>query len=267
MSINRENSIDHFSKISNKYEKLWMFTKEYEKQMLSNILNRLGFSIDDRFVDIGGGNGKYTLNVARKAHLRNEPICVEPSNLANIAKENTNLFVYKEDAISFAKRDKKYDKVLIKEAIHHIPNRTKFFKELKKRLSFNGKLLVVTRPQYPPLPFFKKQKEIFASGQPHYDEIIKELLAAGFKVEVTNDFFTFEMEKERWFNLQRERFMSDLSKLSDDEIEDGIKELSQKFQNKDKIEITDEIIYILAKPNTDGEMVQNGMRQIVEMDK
>ena len=264
MSINKKNSIDHFSKISNKYEELWMFSKEYEQQMLSNILSRLSFSIDDKFVDIGGGNGKYTLNVARKAHLCNEPICVEPSNLADIAKENTNLFVYKEDAISFAKRDKKYDKVLIKEAIHHIPNRTEFFKELKKRLPLNGKLLIVTRPQHPPLPFFKKQKEIFASGQPHHDEIAKELLTAGFKVEITNDFFTFEMEKERWFNLQRERFMSDLSKLTDDEIEDGIKELSQEFQDKDKIEITDEIIYILAEPNIGGEMVKNGMRQIME---
>lgn len=51
MPINKKNSIDHFSKISNKYEKLWMFTKEYEKQMLSNILNRLRFSVDDKFVD------------------------------------------------------------------------------------------------------------------------------------------------------------------------------------------------------------------------
>lgn len=234
-----------FDSIADEYEKLWTFSKEYESEMLKNIVDFLNFNHDDRFIDIGGGNGKYTLKIARKARLCNEPICVEPSDMADIAKINESLVTYKEDAFRFLERCKQYDKVLIKEAIHHIEDRVEVFRKIYSQISNNGKLLIVTRPKYPKMPFFKKYKDVFAEGQPYTSEIEKDLREAGFFVEVNIKHFKFDMHKERWFKLLRKRFMSDLSKLSDEEIESGIIELSKKHK-EDTLKIQDDIIFLVA---------------------
>ncbi len=89
---------EHFDRIAEDYEKLWFFSEEYNEWMKQHILSFLELKNNDRFVDIGGGTGRYTLELARAAKICSEPICVEPSSMADIAARNDSLIVYNETA-------------------------------------------------------------------------------------------------------------------------------------------------------------------------
>jgi len=237
---------EHFDKIAEDYERLWFFSEDYHRWMKHYILGFLDLKINDKFVDIGGGTGKYTLELARATKICNEPICVEPSSMADIAARNDSLIVYNETANDFVKRDKRYNKVLIKEAIHHFPNRKRFFKELYKKMNDNGIFLIVTRPSKIKMPFFNKLKKLFYRGQPDFRDIVLDLKDSGFKTDVVIDTYKIKISKSRWYELLRGRFMSDLSKLTDEAIEDGIKELEKILKDEDII-VDDEIIFIIGK--------------------
>jgi hypothetical protein len=57
--------------------------------------------------------------------------------------------------------------------------------------------------------------------------------------------YPFTLDKAVWFEMIRNRFMSDLAGFTDAEIEAGLIEIDRKYPAKD-IEIPDNIIYISA---------------------
>lgn len=237
---------NHFDSIADVYNSVWHFSDNYNKWMLDNILVALELNKNDILVDIGGGTGTFTELIAHNTNLKNKPYCVEPSiEMSNIAKKNTDVNVYNEDGNKFSERLLTYNKVLLKEVIHHINDRKSLWNNIHKRMSENGRILIVTRPQKVKLPLFDAAKEAFYKNQPPYEKFVQELSEASFEVDVKIDSYSFELDKDIWFDMIRQRFMSDLGKFTDQEIEDGINEIKQNIQ-KEKIEIEDVIIYITA---------------------
>jgi 2-polyprenyl-3-methyl-5-hydroxy-6-metoxy-1,4-benzoquinol methylase len=237
---------NHFDSIADVYNSVWHFSNDYKKWMLHNILIALELNKDDILVDIGGGTGAYTELIAHKTKLKNKPYCVEPSiEMSNIAKKNTDVNVYNEDGNKFSERSLMYDKVLLKEVIHHIKDRKLLWCNLNNHINKKGRILIVTRPQKIKLPLFDAAKETFYKNQPPYEKFVQELSKASFDVDVKIDSYTLELDKEVWFNMIRKRFMSDLAKFTDKEIEYGVNEIKHNIE-KEKIEIEDVIIYITA---------------------
>lgn len=236
----------HFDKIADVYNKVWHFSDNYKEWMLNNIVNSLKFDKNDIFIDIGGGTAVYTQLIADTVHLKNKAYCVEPSiEMSKVAKENTNMNVFNEDGNQFSERKLNYDKVLLKEVIHHIKDRKSLWTNLNSRMNKKGRILIVTRPQKIKMPLFTAAKEAFYQNQPPYETFVTELLEASFDVDVKIDSYCFDLDKEVWFNMLRQRFMSDLGKFTDKEIENGISEIKNNITSN-TLKIKDEIIFITA---------------------
>lgn len=236
---------NHFDTIADEFNGLWQMTPEYQNWMRDTIVSALGLKPDDRFVDLGGGTGFYTKLIAQKAALQNKPLCVEPSeNMLSQIQQSDNLEAICADALSFSERDIRYDKILLKEMVHFIDKRKTLFEGIHRQLSEDGKLLIVTRPKNTTLPFFTSALETFAQGQPSLESLIQELSDAGIHPVSFTEEFIFSIAKERWYGMLRNRFMSNLQNLSDDEIEEGIVQLEQTFENKEMIEFRDQIIFL-----------------------
>jgi hypothetical protein len=166
--------------------------------------------------------------------------------MSNVAKKNSNLNIFNEDGNTFAERPLKYDKVLLKEVIHHIKDRKSLWKNLYTKINKNGRILIVTRPQKIKMPLFGAAKDAFYENQPPYETFTDELKRASFSVDVKIDSYCFFLDKAIWFNMLRKRFMSDLGKFTDEEIENGIKEIENSVINSNQIKIEDEVIFIVA---------------------
>lgn len=240
---------EHYDLLANKYDEVWEFTEEYKKWVLGHILDKLRCNLEVKLVDIGGGTGMCTKKIATSMSLCNEPICVEPSRgMSEEAAKRGGMFVYNETAEAFTKRDKKYDRVLMKEMIHHVGDRPFVFSNIHRNLNKDGSLLVITRPQNVKMPFFDSLKKAFKEGQPDYVIFVEELEAAGFFVDVVKETHHIKISKSDWFDLLRSRFVSDLVEFLDEDIEIGISELEAKY-TENVLMIEDELIFISAFKN------------------
>lgn len=241
---------NHFDSIAEIFNQSWHFSDRYKNWMIDHVVNHLQLNPDDRLVDLGGGTGNYTVQFATKAQLIHKPYCVEPSGrMCDEARKIESLNVIHACANSFVEMGGlDYNKVLMKEMVHHIEQREQVWKYLKQRLQANGQILIVTRPRQTPIPLFTAAKKQFSINQPDHETLIKELETAGFNVQIESDTYAVKTPKERWFNMLRNRFMSDLSSFTDDEIEQGIEELQKTDPEDEHIILKDQVLFIKAVP-------------------
>lgn len=238
---------NHFDSIADIYNTLWHFSAQYQQAMLDNIIESLQLQEGDRLADLGGGTGAYTRLLKDRVGLA-QAYCIEPSaNMCQEAAKLPGITAVCADAEAFTAMDLDFDKVLLKEVVHHIQPREPLWQHLRGKLPGRGRLLIVTRPQDTALPLFEQAKEAFRSKQPHHDTLLAELASCGFAATLKIHPYRFSLDKAVWFDMIRHRFMSDLAGFSDAEIGAGLVEIDGKHPGQE-IEIPDTIFYISASP-------------------
>ncbi|BBP44427.1 class I SAM-dependent methyltransferase [Thiosulfativibrio zosterae] len=238
---------NHFDEIAEVYNDVWAFTPGYQDFMRDAILDALALQPADLLMDVGGGTGSYTLLIAQQAGLLSKPYCVEPSApMAEVAAQNPQLQVLCEDANQFALRDCHYDKLLFKEVVHHIQDRPAVWQGVFNQLNSAGRLLIVTRPRRVKIPFFEAAKQAFYQNQSDAQVWADELSLAGFRVDIQQATYEFELDKPVWFKMLRNRFMSDLAPFSDAEIEAGILEIESQYPQRSTVPVIEQLVLIVA---------------------
>jgi len=238
---------NHYDKIAAEFNEVWKFSEDYTKWVVERIGYYLRITQHDIFVDIGGGTGTFTNGITEK-YTPYKSYCIEPEKkMCDIAKQYINFETICSDAFYFINNlQYKYSKILFKEVVHHIKDREKLWGDIYSTIEKNGRLLIFTRPQNIKFPLFKKAKEAFYMNQPDYNLIAKELKDSGFNVEISNESYIFTLSKEKWHNMLKARFMSDLSVFSEKDIIEGIKEIENLYCVNGTYTIEDEIIFISA---------------------
>lgn len=236
---------NHFDTIADIYNKVWYFSEHYQNSMLSNIIELLQLDNTDVLADLGGGTGAYTRLLLEKAKLK-KAYCIEPSR--NMFLEAQKIPIIESicaDATEFMQLDLSFTKVLLKEVVHHIPARPVLWHYLREKLPRKGRILIVTRPQAIELPLFEQAKQVFRQKQPHHDSLLQELESCGFASHYRVFPHRFTLAKTVWFDMIRNRFMSDLAGFTEEEIEVGLAKIDA-IHPSTQIEIPDNIIYVWA---------------------
>jgi len=241
-----ENMNRHYKNLVNKYNHVLFFVEGYRNWKVELIVKDLDLKKHDSVVDLGGGIGIFAQLVHEKAQLQQDILCVDMcAEMLGKAKKLPGVSILCADALSFAQReDVAYDKIFIKEAVHHFRDRVNIFKGIYGQLAPEGRLLIITRPSQPEFPFFEAALKAFGRSQPDYNIFKKELESAGFRVNVQLRPYPLTLEKVRWFKMLRQRFMSNLANFSDEQIEQGIEELEEKYKDKETLDFTDILVFI-----------------------
>jgi SAM-dependent methyltransferase len=236
----------HYDSIAKVFNKVWQFSDGYKNWILGNIQELLELDKDDILIDIGGGTGTFTSMLKDKSNIK-KAICVEPSqSMFQEAKNFKNIDFICQDALSFSKSTSiQYNKILLKEVIHHIENRQKLWKNLYENLPKKSKILIITRPKKIKFPLFNKALEEFSKNQPPIDILIEELEENKFIVFSKILSYSFTLSNSEWYMMIENRFMSDLGKFSNKEINLGISELKNNHKDH-SYNIKDDIIFIVA---------------------
>ena len=177
-------------------------------------------------------------------------ILVEPfaEMLANVPADLPIECVQK-DALAFSAGPRRYDKVLMKEAVHHVVDQASLFANLHARLSEGGRLILVHVPPELDYPLF--EAALTRSRTWHADpaRLVEQLREAGFDVERDVLDYRHVIPKEAYFRMVAGRYMSLLSSFSDDELRAGLAEMAERYADRGVLEFTDRFDFITAIKN------------------
>ena len=237
----------HYRRLGPNYSALLTYSPGFVRTLTTKMVAKLRLVPGDRLVDLGCGTGIYTTDLLDQVPLQQPVLGVDPySEMLDSIPEDAHVERICEDALAFSRRAGRFDKVLIKETIHHIDDRAELFANIHERLNPGGVLLLVHVPPAVQYPLFQAALERCLGWHAEPDELVEELGDAGFRVERDHLDYRHTMPKDRYHDMVRHCYMSVLTSFSDDELAAGIREMEATHAGVDELSFVDHFDYLTA---------------------
>jgi ubiquinone/menaquinone biosynthesis C-methylase UbiE len=234
--------------IKNWDNKTWISSSKYINSFNSFLLKQKKLNKKSKILDIGCGRGKIMGNLSSKVRLINKPIGVD----IEIHKDTDKRIIFKKiNAIKYLKNNKKnFDLILIKQTIHFFNNRE--IKELLKYayacLNFKGIILILSldakNNEIPTFPLMARKLQVSFNKEAI---IRKNILRFKKKKTITEFNFKVNIKKRIYLNMIKQRYISSLLNLNNNQILKGIKEVNSKYKNN--MTFNDKLNCIMFKKN------------------
>lgn len=178
--------------------------------------------------------------------LHNNVLVVDPSkDMLGIASSLEGVSAVEGTCESFMQSDKRFldcNMFMFCRSVHHLSNHEQFFTEFFNRIRIGTKLMIVEQRE----DLLWSSVSVLCRPFP-IDQVESNLSKAGFAVCKTVHEKPFTCVKTEYFSGLRNRVYSILKYLSDEEIEEGLKELDKDhFHFQDSIEINVKTIVLTA---------------------
>lgn len=237
--------VKYYDSTALNFNKFWVYSEQFVLSIVENIEQSLCFQSGDTFIDIGCGTGLYTTKLIARSKFKLSTIGVDISEeMLKQFPSSENVIKLHMSASDFAMSGVKFNKGLLKEVMHHIENKEEVVNCLCKNLSENGVILFIISPVIVDYPLFIKALEIRQNTKSIEPMIVKLLRDQGLEVSVTRKSYPVTLSTAWFLEMVRGRYLSFLSKFSDTELEEGIREMKSKFINSSIINFTENYIYI-----------------------
>jgi len=168
-----------------------MFNKKAAdpKNKPDQIIEAIGLKQRQTIADIGAGGGYFSLRFAEIVGEKGKVYTVDTNReflefVKNSAEEkdlNNIITVLVENKLDLP--EKSLDFIFMRNVTHHIPNRVEYFKNLKRFLKTDGRIVII---EYKKGKFFTF-RGLFGHGVPE-KTIIQEMEEAGYELEKEFDF-------------------------------------------------------------------------------
>ena len=238
----------HYQRLAKDYDEFLYYSPEFVRSLTSKMIEKLQLVPSDVLADIGGGTGMYSLDILKQIQLEQPVICVDPYEemLAQIPGD-APLTPVAEDALTFSQREGSYNKVLIKETIHHVDRREEFFTNIHKNLPAGGMMLLVHVPPNVQYPLFDAALQRCLGWHADPNELVNQLQQTGFSVE--RDVLDYEhaLPRDHYFKMVQTCYMSVLTSFNEDELAAGLAEMRAKDGDQDVLRFADHFDYLTAK--------------------
>jgi 2-polyprenyl-3-methyl-5-hydroxy-6-metoxy-1,4-benzoquinol methylase len=199
-----------------------------------------------RLLDVGGGTGNFT-QLLLESNACLEAVVVDPFLTKEDATDDCNhgskmsplrfvsapaeAFCQESDSDSpWWRQADTYDRVLLKEVVHHLQDRVALFRGIGQTLRAPTRtsaaaapppqLLIVTRPQHEiDYPLWPAACDVWAAHQPSVDVLVRELEQAGFtKVVTQTQAYPCQISLARWQAMVTQRCWSTFGHFSDAQL-------------------------------------------------
>lgn len=236
----------HYKNLAERYNDFLYYSPKFVRTLTSKMTEKLELCNTDTLVDLGCGTGMYSLDIIKQIQLR-KVIAVDPfPEMLKLIPGTANIHTVIADALSFSERPGIYDKILIKEAIHHITEREKLFGCLFNRLRKGGILLLVHVPPEVKYPLFQKALDRCKEWHADPDELLEQLENTGFRVEQDFLDYAHSIPKQKYFSMVKNCYMSALTSLGEQEVINGLIEMEKKYKDIESLEFVDHFDYLKA---------------------
>lgn len=235
----------HYQRLAGKYDEFLHYSDDFVRWHTSRMIECLQLGPDDALVDLGGGTGMYTLDILDQVSVRTPVVVVDPfPEMLACIPDDANVERVPADALAFSEEPRRYDKVLVKEAIHHVEERERLFANLYRRLPPGGRVLLVHVPPELDYPLFQAALERSRTWHANPDELEAALRASGFEVERERRVYRHRLPKELYLRMVQDRYMSLLSSFPEDELARGLEEMRRAYDGTEVLEFDDRFDYL-----------------------
>ena len=224
--------LDHYRIIADRYD---YFYKEFHKGVIPVLMECLDLKPGHVVADIGSGTGTIAKELYELSGLENPIWCVDPSvEMQEVARQKKGVYTVLKTAEEFfsdSQISESFDRVIAIISAHHF-NSDIAFKRILRSLRPSGIFFLVTTLKSS-LPIFKSAKEPVSQsleeGRKSHFSFLNNLNA---KVSQQEFSYSASVTKSKLYEMFRGRFISLLKQFSDDQIEEGIRELeNDAFKN------------------------------------
>ena len=213
--------------------KTWLSSASYLNAFNSFLLKKKKLNKKSKILDIGCGRGKIIGSLSRKFKLSNKPIGIDPIVHKDVDKSidfrNQDIFKF------FKVNNQKFDLILIKQTLHFFnkSKRQELLKTCKNNLKKNGVLLILSlNTSKNEIPCFQLMKQRLNRGLARdsimlnsVNKILKNTKIDKFKYEVSTT-------KDKYIKILKQRYISCLVNLTNDQIKKGINEIKSNYSNR-----------------------------------
>lgn len=217
---------------------------QYNKYFAFDTVARANFtkhfiplSKEDQIVDIGGGTAHISLKVHSDLEMINPVVCIDPSQaMLNVAQKNGAITIQATAEEFLASKPKYPLKVVLMHGVVHFFTDPDFvFTKLAEYMPDNGVCFPTFISSVENFPIFKAMIEPVNDMIQEFDQLCDLIESKGLKCKVVFGTEPVEFDTKVWYDSIRNRAISCFTKFSDEELEQGIEELEEKFQGEDVI--------------------------------
>jgi len=210
----------------------WLSSRKYINSFNNFILKQIKLDRNSKILDIGCGRGKILENLSNKLKLLNKPIGIDIEN----HKDKSKKIIFKKiDAISFISKNKiNFDLILIKQTIHLLKKKQvlKLLSICINKLNPNGKIIILSLdPKKNEIPTFLLMKKKLKISLTKDEKLFKFILKNKFKIIIKKFIYDVRIVKTKYLQMIRNRYISTLLNLTDEQIKKGLFEIRNKYGN------------------------------------
>ena len=207
------------------------FYKETNEAEAKVLLKYFNIQPHHTVVDIGSGTGFFAERLFERSELKTPVWCVDPSaEMQEEAQQKKGVFPVPKHADEFLDElavDHCFDRAMCIATSHHFTDAVKIYRGVESILSPGGVFLFMEGSDFS-FPWFTKVENRMGTFFGERKEITSACLRlTKFDVEVTEEHIDVNLTKSKWYHMLRGRFNSNLTELTDEEIEEGIDELER----------------------------------------
>ena len=203
----------------------WIHTENYHLFWKKKIAELLKLKIHQKYLDLGCGLAEISKELKNELKL----------SASLVDAFYSDDLVQKKDALEYLEEQKDHsiDAILLKQVIHHFEpqKRHLLFKEIKRVLSPTGKALILSMPESIEVPLPPKALEIYEKDNFDFQNLYHTFKEIGLRFEIMDIHYPVKITKKDLFQTLRECYISTLSKLTETEMEEGIKYLDQTLES------------------------------------
>ncbi len=217
--------------------KTWLSSRKYISYFHKFLKSKFEFNKNTKILDIGCGRANIISFLQKKYKFKDKAIGIDIIKNENIKK---NIIFKKSDAISYLKKNKKYDLIIIKQTIHFFSTNklVPLLNYCKNSLNTGGKLLIFSlKIKNNKIPCYENMKKRLNRSLKKDEFLLKIIKSKLNNINETNFKFKVKISKDKYIKMVRDRYISCLLNVSNKEIIKGIDEIKLKFKNQ--IEFTD----------------------------
>ncbi len=227
--------------IKNWDNKTWLSSNNYINSFNNFLIKSSKINSNFKILDVGCGRGKILGALSSKLRLKTKPLGID---IINHKDKDKRINFKKISALSFSlTSNEKFDLILIKQTIHLLKfnDIRKLLKLLKRKLNPNGKILVFTLDtEKNQIPTFKLMKLELNKSLKRDKKILK-TISKLYPYRIKKKFvFNVKINKKKYLDMIKNRYISTLIPLSKKELIQGIKEIELNY--KDILRFKDKLI-------------------------
>ena len=226
--------------------KTWLSSHKYINSFNRFILKQVKLDKNSRILDIGCGRGKILENLSNKLRLLSKPVGLDIEN----HKDKSKKIIFKKiDASSYVTKTKTtFDLILIKQTIHLLKKKQaiKLLSLCKNKLNPNGKIIILSLdPNKNELPTFSLMKKKLTFSLNKDEKLFNLILENESKVIFKKFVYEVRIFKKKYLQMIKDRYISTLLNIPDNQIKSGIVEIKNNYGNL--LKFKDRLICFIIK--------------------